>query len=640
MEGPKTPPKVPAGWKAVWSKTKKAYYYISPEGESVWVLPKSQASNLPDGWQRETNKHGKTFYANTITGSSVYEKPTKEISNAIRKSVVERNKGKIVPKALQAYTAAPTAAAAGEIIDLTGSDTVGIPAPETCSLRNPDNVCYINSSIQLLYMVDDFRNKILASRSRNPYIQALRMVFFIMANTPADANGRRIMSPPITQLTMELSDQPGRPFSLRALFSTVTVDYDDDRIGKQMDIAEFMNNLFDKINSQVTRVAEINREIQARQYYNEDRALPDILQKVRVLSKLQQRCIHGGKNPINKNERSYVAELRRDDYIDWTKDVHIQDLINTVERTDRDPNNWFTGCNPPPGIGGGKGPLEKHLSWQPISEYFISSILPHKQDDGLIIRDRPVILDPVITINEIRYGLSGYVLHLGVSIAAGHYVFIKCGPDNKASIVINDSIITPAADDNFGNMEYQQNNAYIVLYKRLEARANLNISESLAEDKTILERTVPQSNMGKRADAAQAAAIASIRLNDGSSLDSLRKLLKVKGVTVYTDAELDAMIGRAVPANWRSNTGTVGWPVRNSSVADGLPVSPATLAAIKAADGTNFNMTSAGSSPGATMSPGTKKQLESFGLLGGRYKKTRKNKSRRRSTRKHLKRKF
>jgi hypothetical protein len=642
MEGPTTPPAVPDGWRAVWSKSKKAYYFISPKGESVWVLPKNRAANLPDGWQRETNKNGRTFYANTLTGSSVYEKPTKEVSNAIRKSVIERNKGEIVPKALQGYTVAPTAAAAGEV-------AVGIPAPETCGIRNPDITCYMNSTIQLLYTIDDFRAKILASRSHNPYIQAMRMIFYLMTNTPADATGRRIMSPPITQLTMELSDQPGRPFSLRALFSTLTIDYDNDRIGHQMDASEFMNRLLEKIDNTIRRDPEVRSLIRAREYSAENVASPNILERIGQITKSEYNCLHGGRTPDNIDTFEYIAALKKEDTLDWTKEVSVQMLLDTRENNENDPDNWFDGCKPPPGNGGTRGPFRKRTRYLPTSEYFICQITPYVYSDarqtpvgsslGDFIRDtsgnrlRPVILNPTIRINDVNYGLSGYILHVhGNSLRSGHYVYVKCGDDNMPSIVINDHRIIRAADSEFGTLDIQKRHGYIALYKLIGGRAVISPAELQAiraNNARIIGRIPP----------GPAEAPPRLRLNNGSSLDTLRQLLKVKGVRVYTDAELDAMIGRAVPANWETNTGTVGWPVRKSRVEEGLPVSPGTLAAIKAADGTNFNMTNSRSAPGATMSPGTIKQLKLFGL-GGRYKKTRKNKSRRRSTRRHLKRKF
>ena len=610
MDGPTTPPAVPPGWKAVWSKSKKAYYFVSPTKESFWALPRNKDNNLPDGWQKEG-----TFYVNTLTGSTVLEKPTKEISNAIRKSVVERNKGKTLTGVLQGY-AVPQ---------------VGIPAPDTCGLRNPDITCYMNSSIQLLYSIDDFRNKILASRSRNPYIQALRMVFFMMANTPADANGRRVMSPPITQLTMELSDQPDRPFSLRALFSTLTIDYDDDRIGHQMDASEFINNLLDKINNTIRRDSVVRNSIQAREYSAENVASPNILEKIGQITKSEYNCLHGGRRPDNVDIFEYIAALKKEDSLDWTSDINVQMLLDTYENNENDPDNWFNGCNPPPGNGGTKGAFTKRTVYLPTSEYFLCQLTPYIYSDarqvpegshiGDIAKDpsgnrlRPVILNPTIRINNVTYGLSGYILHLGRSLRSGHYVYVKCGDDNAPLTVIDDSNVIPAADSDYGTMDTQKRHAYVALYKRIGGGAAINPAELeaiRARNAEILAGAQP----------APAPARLTLRLNQGSSLGTLRQLLEVKGVRIYTDAELNAMIGRAVPDNWAYNTGTV------------------TRKPVPAVKHDYINMTANTSAPGATMSPGTIKQLKAVGLLGGRYKKTRKNKLRRRSSRRHLKRKF
>lgn len=655
MEGPTTPPELPPGWKATWSKTQKSYYFTSPTGQKVWALPKNTPSNLPEGWQERTDSKVGIYYLNTVTGETTINKPDNAMSTAIRRSIVERNKGKVIPKTLQKYLQVVPAPPPGPPLPPPGPPPgapVGILAPDICGIRNPDITCYMNSSIQLLYSIDDFRAKILASRSHNPYVQAMRMIFFLMANTPADATGRRIMSPPITQLTMELSDQPGRPFSLRALFSTLIINYDNDRIGHQMDASEFMNRLLEKINKTIRRDPEVRNSIRAREYSAENAALPNILEKIGHITKTEYNCLHGGRSADNVDTFEYIAALKKEDNLDWANDVTLQMLLDTRENNENDPDNWFDGCNPPPGNGGTRGPFRKRTRYLPTSEYLICQITPYTyfgrmqipagSRPGDFIRDasgnrlRPVILNPTIRINDVNYGLSGYILHVqGNSIRSGHYVYVKCGNDNAPSIVINDHRVIPAANSEYGTLDMQKRHGYIALYKRIGDRAVINPAEleaRRAENARIIGRIPP----------GPAQAPPRLRLNNGSSLDTLRQLLEVRGVRVYTDAELGAMIGRAVPANWERNTGTVGWPVRKSGVAEGLPVSPVTLAAIaaiKAADGTNVIMANSGGAPGAPMSPGTKKQLELFGL-GGRYKKTRKNKSRKRSSRRHLKRKL
>jgi hypothetical protein len=634
MEAPTTPPEVPPGWTAVWSKSKKTYYFVSPTGERVWVLPKNTTSNLPEGWHRETNETGSIYYVNTLTGESLRNKPDNDISTAIRRSVIERNKGKTIPKALLKY------------VQVVPAPPVGILAPNTCGLRNPDITCYMNSSIQLLYSIDDFKAKILASTSRNPYIQAMRMVFFMMANAPADATGRRVMSPPITQLTMELSDQPGRTFSLRALFSTLTTDYDDDRVGHQMDASEFINNLLDKINNTIRRDSLVRNSIRAREYSAENVASPNTLEKIGQITKSEYNCLHGGRRPDNVDTFEYIAALKKEDSLDWTRDVSVQMLLDTYENNENDPDNWFNGCNPPPGNGGTKGPFTKRTVYLPTSEYFICQLTPYIYSDarqipqdshiGDIAKDpsgnrlRPVILNPTIRINNVTYGLSGYILHLGRSLRSGHYVYVKCGDDNTPLIVIDDSNVIPAADSDYGTMDTQKRHAYVALYKRIGGGAAINPAELeaiRARNAEILARAAP----------APAPVRVALRLNQGSSLNTLRQLLEVKGVRVYTDAQLDAMIGRAVPANWRTNNGIIKKQIAMTS-APGATMSPGTRKQLQ-----NYGMLPpiVTSAPGATMSPGTEKQLKALGIIkGGKYKKTRKNKSRRRSTRKHLKRKF
>jgi hypothetical protein len=513
----------------------------------------------------------------------------------------------MIPAALKKYSVGP-------VVPQTGP--VGIPAPDTCGIGNQGNTCYMNSVIQLLYSIDDFKNKILASRSRNPYIQAMRMIFFMMVNSNVDATGQRVMSPSITDLTMVLSDQPDKPFNVRGLLSTVTINYDDDRVGHQMDASEFINNLLGKLDNTIRRDSVVRDQIRAREYSAENVASPNILEKIGNITKSEYNCLHGGRSPDNVDTFEYIAALKKEDTLDWTKEVSVQMLLDTNENNEYDPDNWFNGCNPPPGNGGTRGPFRKRTRYLPTSKYFICQITPYIYSDarlvpegshlGDIIKDkaenrtRPVTLNPVITVNGVNYGLSGYVLHLGRSLRAGHYIYVKCGDDNKPSLVFNDSVVTPAAGSVYGSMDTQKRNAYVVLYKRIGGENGAinaaSIAAIRAENARVLALAPP----------SRTPAPLVLRLDD--TLDTLRQLLAVKGVRVYSDAELAAIS-----------------PGRRS----GLPVSPGTLAAIKAAN-----------APGATMSPGTIKQLKAAGLMGGRYKKTRKNKSHGRLTRRHLKRKF
>ena len=363
--------------------------------------------------------------------------------------------------AAQAAQAAPAAPAVRQAPAAAQAGPVGLPEPQSCALRNPDQICYMNSSIQLLYNIDDFRTKILASRSKNPYAQALRIIFYMMMHAPANPDGSRYMTPPVTEILMRLSGIPEVQFSLRALLSTST---GSSRLGKQEDSQEFIGDIFSKLDYR-------DPILQASDYYEEDMTaqLPDFLETVRLSTQKKKSCFMDQQSRGVEDISKPLYEITKREGFNWAAGVDLQTLLLDIEIGANDIDNWLDGCPPPEAMAGfPKGPVLTITSVRPESNNFLCYIKPFTDAEGKINRtDRPVQLNPVLIINGVKYGLAGYTVHLGDTIKGGHYVYVKCGPDFKPSFVLNDRRIIPASEDDNGNLEYQSQNAYVVHYKRI-----------------------------------------------------------------------------------------------------------------------------------------------------------------------------
>jgi len=348
----------------------------------------------------------------------------------------------------------------------------------------------MNSSIQLLYNIDDFREKILATQSKNPYAQALRVIFYMMMHAPANPDGSRYMTPPVTEILMRLNGIPEVEFSLRALLSTSTRDIDDDHLGKQMDSQEFIGDIFSKLDYR-------DPVLQASDYYEEDMAVDvsDFLESLRLSTQKEKICFTNQESRGVEDISKPFYEINKRGELNWAAGVDLQTLLFDIEVRANDIDNWLDGCPPPDAMAGfPKGPYLTITNVKPESNSFLCYIKPFTGPDGRINRvARPVQLNPILLINGIKYGLSGYTVHLGDTIRGGHYIYVRCGPDFRPSLVFNDRQIIPATEeeDNYGNLTYQSQNAYVVHYKRIPGEVPADeIERSIQEQRAHLHATI------------------------------------------------------------------------------------------------------------------------------------------------------
>ena len=66
-------------WKRKWSTRRERWFYVSPNGETVWKLPKRVLQPALAGWSvrwSKTQAPGYAYYVNMRTGESRWQAPS------------------------------------------------------------------------------------------------------------------------------------------------------------------------------------------------------------------------------------------------------------------------------------------------------------------------------------------------------------------------------------------------------------------------------------------------------------------------------------------------------------------------------------------------------------------------------------
>ena len=433
---------------------------------------------------------------------------------------------------------------------------VAIAQPTACSLINPNILCYMNSSIQLLYFIDEFRTAILNARdSHNPYIQAMRVLFLCMINAPNipptslppswGIRPYKLMDPVLTHITLELDDKREgvAQVSIRAILSTLL-----EKMGHQEDASEFIIGLFKVMNYQ-----DDDSFLQEPTYYRADRGNNiNILKNLTLELNIETICLYGGeKKPIKKVKNQTIIIKKGNPAYDWENEVDVQTLLSSVSNTMRDPSTWVDGCIVDKN-GFNKGPTQEVETYEitPDTTSVIIIIQPHTEQTNTvnyrrtIIRDAyPVKLNKSITISNVTFILNGYIVHEGSTINSGHYVYIKCDDDGNPSKIINDANITEVKGDTykiptrydgqraipFHDEEHQQLYTYIASYKKLRKATTDElelVTEILGENTGRDNAEILESN----AELQKPGVIAQIKVEimrtsiDNTFKDIFRKL--------------------------------------------------------------------------------------------------------------------
>ena len=94
--------------------------------------------------------------------------------------------------------------------------------------------------------------------------------------------------------------------------------------------------------------------------------------------------------------------------------------------------------------------LLKRFAYTNNGEKIINDVTPNK----------------TIIIADVKYTLSGVIVHDGEKFAGGHYVFIQCNKDGVFATIYNDSNVYMFNENEKYNTEFINNNGYIFTYTR------------------------------------------------------------------------------------------------------------------------------------------------------------------------------
>jgi len=329
-------------------------------------------------------------------------------------------------------------------VKTSSAKTPFAPFEPFCGIQGGKNACYMNSVIQMLWHMPEFREMIFTTNDKdNNVANALKNIFnnikesidaSAFASVSASANART----PITKNKEDYNKLIEGSAQITA--------------GNQEDVEEFLNGIFAKFEGKMNFTT--------------------------YLLKLEYACRNTPENFIEQGKSEYYQILKLTLGNDHT---NIQDLLNasTVDVNDKDEkvDSCIDTTNP-------DGFISKRKTTYGILEemnYLIIQLVRFNTDGTK--NNKSIEASPEVTIadekgNEThRFKLRGCIRHSG-DVGKGHYTYQSFNP----LTLVDDSTVKPVTQN---DNEAIKTEGYIYLYERVRGDSGASLSPSLSPSPTI-----------------------------------------------------------------------------------------------------------------------------------------------------------
>jgi ubiquitin C-terminal hydrolase len=156
-----------------------------------------------------------------------------------------------------------------------------------------------------------------------------------------------------------------------------------------------------------------------------------------------------------------------------TLDVYLTEILNKeiISEPDVEDCKSSNQSNPSSNTSGGqktKGPVKLTISIKTNKYFIITLKLFKKNDKKQNIKINPnLIISKQITVDNKKYNLSGFIMHIGSS-NKGHYTFYKVLADGSGILYDDDAVSDKTHDEinqilNDNNVEFTP---YVLLYEQ------------------------------------------------------------------------------------------------------------------------------------------------------------------------------
>jgi len=338
-------------------------------------------------------------------------------------------------------------------------------------LKNGCNKCWLNAGIQMIGYMDDISQQIInMNPSGDPIKNNFKKLFKDLLNG----------TPPINYgTTFDLKQNHGNLYQY-ILQTLMKIEYKSFE-----DAAEGLDNLFNYFKNIYINIYNIEyKNIITRQCLEGD-PNPSIQIQKEIIYRLDTPILEG---PIINN-RPIIPLDNLNDYINnFIKEKHIDDE-----------DNYREGCTSQ--TRPNYGPYKEITQGIP-RKYLIIQLKLFSINDGVSKKTPPNLnISKKIIINNNKYYLSGFIVHIGSTIHGYHYVFYKVLPDGSG-ILYDDRIpsdISPSEIERLLTQNIVAKTPYILLYEKREftgyiCNINYNIKISYTETDIINDKLECYSN--------------------------------------------------------------------------------------------------------------------------------------------------
>ena len=465
------------------------YHLDKPSEENIKTLQQEIESFLPQAhvsretainllkFKKSKNLASEYYVTRHLDGKPFNESPYKKMNSIIFGEPVPSSVGAVVP---------------------TG------PRNPYVGLYNCGNSCFINSSVQMLYHIPEFKAMILSNTSPDVPFSSLRNIF------------TRIQE---EENAAAAENRNARPKDIQDLLSyefeciLAKIGEEKSTYGRsyrnQEDVEDFLRScILDKIKTMGGDVSYLyhTREENKLGYYTEGSIVTgDYTFKARGTAKINQNVRNLGiENTFRKMKLSFRSEpdftMGVDfDISDTSTSLELQNLIEHANNTENAELEYLGQFLPAAGENiknptGYVDPILKVQEYKPIPDPSTSYIMIQikRFDNTGAKKVNPIKINKIIKLTNTLFECAGVIFHSGATMKSGHYVYNWWNGSNW--ILFNDSNVSveEGADESPFLPARFDKNSYVLLYKKREMPEEEYAIYS-AEAKRVFE-TIPTSS--------------------------------------------------------------------------------------------------------------------------------------------------
>ena len=306
---------------------------------------------------------------------------------------------------------------------------------DSVGLKNFGNTCYINSALQMLFSIDEYREFILNSNFKNPTIASLKKIF-------------KMMSDPKKEKYIKKFEK-----YIIVLFIEFNYSVNEEKIyGKQDDSEEFLSFLkskttndlnFSKLYSYYDNISKYCKLVNNISNKNDYKVISYIFK------------VHLTKKIINLNGKL----KKKIELIDLINNEFNEKKIDHSERLFRCSEKKLNTCE------------KTDINIPEENKYLFIQLLRmkfNKNHESYSFITDEIIINKNINLDNKEYFLLGAIVKNG-GYKSGHYVYVTFKNGEIYKIYNDSSINSNNLEENGFNLN---KNSYILLYKKKE---NINI---------------------------------------------------------------------------------------------------------------------------------------------------------------------